>query len=203
MKDGLYRYPMSCHSGVDPNPPPSFDRPILKATLIRPGVFRFDFDPPRLQSPIVLATASNRWGVVPRETSSVRVIDVDEAGFTIETFQSAELINPTNVGFFFVILGESSPAPTVRTLMALPRPDPTYGVRAGLSTPSVPATPPVGFNRHKRSSPMAITRRLCRKEHSLRRSNPHTLQTAMINDGRRAILISVRSLFREIAVVSK
>src|SRR5262245_34521665 len=42
MKDGFYRYPMSCHSGVDPNPPPSFDRPILNATLIRPGVFRFD-----------------------------------------------------------------------------------------------------------------------------------------------------------------
>src|SRR5262245_34685141 len=55
MEDGIYSYPMSCHSSIKPKPPQSFDGPRLTVTLIRPGIFKFEFNPRRLETPIVLA----------------------------------------------------------------------------------------------------------------------------------------------------
>jgi hypothetical protein len=107
LKEGVSIYPLTCQLDRD-RPPPRVEPPRLKAALIRPGVFTFEFDPPRSQKPLVLATALKSWGGVPREMSSLRVADVTQTGFTIETFEAAGPINPSNVSFFFVVLAESS-----------------------------------------------------------------------------------------------
>jgi hypothetical protein len=108
LKDAPYDYPMTCQASGDQPSVPSRS-PRITSTLVRPGVYRFEFKPPRIQTPIVLATASNRWGAVTQETSSIRVVDVDQTGFTVEILQVPQIINPTNLGFFFVVLGESPP----------------------------------------------------------------------------------------------
>jgi hypothetical protein len=107
LKEGVSMYPSACHLDRD-RPPSQIEPPRLKATLIRPGVFRFEFDPAKPQKPLVLATALKNWGSVPIEISSLRVADVSQTGFTIETFEAAGPINPSNVSFFFIVLAEPS-----------------------------------------------------------------------------------------------
>ena len=107
LKDGTFIYAMGCPQENDRNSQ-DYKGPGLKATLARPGAFRFEFSPPRLQKPIVLATASNAWGDIPVETSSLRVIDVSESGFAVERVDSGS-VNPKYVSFFFLVLfGEPS-----------------------------------------------------------------------------------------------
>ena len=102
----LLTYPLTCQ--LDRDRPALQIEPRLKVALIRPGVFKFEFEPPKSQKPLVLATALKSWGNVPIEMSSLRVADVTLTGFTIETFEAAGPINPANVSFFFVILLEPS-----------------------------------------------------------------------------------------------
>jgi hypothetical protein len=109
LKEAVSMYPSACQLDRD-RPPLQIEPPRLKATLVRPGVFRFEFDPPKPQKPLVLATALKSWGSVPKEISSLRVADVSQTGFTIETFEAAGPINPSNVSFFFVVLAEPSRA---------------------------------------------------------------------------------------------
>jgi hypothetical protein len=106
LKDGVLTYPLTCQ--LDRDRPALQIEPRLKVALIRPGVFKFEFEPPKSQKPLVLATALKSWGNVPIEMSSLRVADVTLTGFTIETFEAAGPINPANVSFFFVILLEPS-----------------------------------------------------------------------------------------------
>lgn len=105
LKDGMSIFPLTCQLDRD-RPPAKVEPPLLKAALIRPGVFRFEFDRPKPQKPLVLATALKSWGSVPIEMPSLRVADVTQTGFTIETFEAAGPINPSNVSFFFVVLAE-------------------------------------------------------------------------------------------------
>jgi hypothetical protein len=107
LHEGISNYPLTCQVDRD-RPPPQIEPPRLKAVLIRPGVFKFEFDPPKSQKPLVLATPLKNWGDVPVEMSSLRVADVTRTGFTIETFEAAGPINPSNVSFFFVVLAEPS-----------------------------------------------------------------------------------------------
>jgi hypothetical protein len=107
LKDGVLIYPLSCQLDRDRRAP-QIEPPRLKVALIRPGVFKFEFEPPKSQKPLVLATALKSWGGVPIEMSSLRVADVTQAGFTIETFEAAGPINPSNVSFFFIVLAEPS-----------------------------------------------------------------------------------------------
>lgn len=104
IQEGAYIYPLSCSSIGDQ--PSDVKKSNLKVTLSRPGVFTFEFNPPRHQKPIVLATASKTWGDIPVQAPIVRVSDISASGFTVETFDTAQYMNPTSVGFFFVILGE-------------------------------------------------------------------------------------------------
>jgi hypothetical protein len=105
LKEGTSVYPSSCQLDKD-RPSQQLERPRLKAAVIRPGVFSFEFDPPKRQTPLVLATALNTWGDVPVQVSTLRVGNVTQNGFTIETFEATEPINPGNVSFFFVIFSE-------------------------------------------------------------------------------------------------
>lgn len=104
LKDGVSIFPLTCQ--LERDRPPAKSQPVLKATLMRPGVFAFEFDRPKPQKPLVLATPLKSWGGVPIEMSSLRVADVTQTGFTIETFEAAGPINPSNVSFFFVVLAE-------------------------------------------------------------------------------------------------
>ena len=74
---------------------------------VRPGVFRFEFKNHLPQRPVVIGTISNRWGDLKVEASSLSVMNVDQSGFTVETFQGSE---PTNVAFEFLIL-RAAPVP--------------------------------------------------------------------------------------------
>jgi hypothetical protein len=105
LKEGVSIFPLTCQLDRD-RPPANVEPPLLKATLMRPGVFAFEFDRPKPQKPLVLATPLKSWGGVPIEMSSLRVADVTQTGFTIETFEAAGPINPSNVSFFFVVLAE-------------------------------------------------------------------------------------------------
>ena len=105
LKDSISIYPSACQPDRD-RPPPQIDPPRLKATLVRPGVFRFEFEPPRVQRPLVLATPLKGWGSIPVDMATLRVADVSHTGFTIETFDTAGSPNSSNVSFFFVVLAE-------------------------------------------------------------------------------------------------
>jgi hypothetical protein len=106
LKDNIYIHPTGCFSISVPSLA-SYKGPTLKVTLMRLGIFRFEFASSRPQKPIVLATALKTWGDVPVEAPILRVTNVSQSGFTVETFDAAADMNPTNVGFYFVVLGES------------------------------------------------------------------------------------------------
>jgi hypothetical protein len=101
--NGVYTYPMGCQP-IGGQLLPDSAGAGLKATLTRPGVFSFEFNPPRPQKPIVLVTVANAWGSVPVESSNLRVSNVNRSGFTVESFDPSA--NPTSVGFFFVVLSD-------------------------------------------------------------------------------------------------
>jgi hypothetical protein len=107
LKDSTSLYPLACQPDRD-KPPLQVDLPRLRATLMRSGVFRFEFEPPRAQRPLVLATPLKGWGSVPVEMGTLRVADVSNAGFTVETFDASSA-NLSNVSFFFVVLAEPPP----------------------------------------------------------------------------------------------
>jgi tetratricopeptide (TPR) repeat protein len=68
----------------------------------RPGVFRFHFLTKLARKPVIVATPANRWGDVRIiEISNLRVADVDETGFTVETFRSLDL---SDVAFTFLVV---------------------------------------------------------------------------------------------------
>jgi hypothetical protein len=106
LKDEVLIYPLTCQ--LDRERPAPQAKPWLKVALIRPGVFKFEFEPPKSQKPLVLATALKSWGGFPIEMSSLRIADVTLTGFTIETFEAAGPVNPSNVSFFFVVIAEPS-----------------------------------------------------------------------------------------------
>jgi hypothetical protein len=66
----------------------------------RPGVIRFRFGKKLDRRPIVIATPSNNWGNIRLERPSVRLVDVDESGFTVETYEESE---PAYVKVFFAV----------------------------------------------------------------------------------------------------
>jgi inhibitor of KinA sporulation pathway (predicted exonuclease) len=68
---------------------------------VRPGVFRFEFKNNLLRPPVVIGTVTNHWGDLKIEASSLRAINIEQSGFTIETFRETE---PANVAFEFLIL---------------------------------------------------------------------------------------------------
>ena len=104
MKGGTTAFRLGCDPTLDA-PGPVRER--LTVVLDRPGVFKFKFMMPRRGRPIVIATPSDRWGSIPIAASSLRVSEVTETGFTVQTFDTVATSNPTNVDFFFAVLGES------------------------------------------------------------------------------------------------
>jgi hypothetical protein len=77
------------------------DAERVSAESNRPGVVKFRYARKLEKRPIVVVTPHMRWGNMRLIRTSARIVESDENGFTVETYEQSDL---ANVEFSFVIL---------------------------------------------------------------------------------------------------